>query len=96
MVLKRRYYQSPVMQPDKRQDITRKNVEKLFVSKDFQATLARRLGGAVQIPAIAYDDMGLVGEDPRWEVFHQFSEYLKKTFSRMCDCLGSRKLLSPG
>ena len=89
MVLNRRYYQSPVMQPEKRQDITRENVEKLFVSKDFQDTLARRLGGAVQIPAIAYDDMGLVGEDPRWEVFYQFSDYLEKTFPRMYEWLVS-------
>ncbi|KIV81012.1 hypothetical protein PV11_08466 [Exophiala sideris] len=87
MVLNRWYYQIPVMQPKERQDITRQNVETLFISNDFQDSLARRLAGAVQVPAIAYDDMGLVGEDPRWEVFHQFSDYLTKTFPRVYEAL---------
>jgi Gly-Xaa carboxypeptidase len=38
------------------------------------------LQGAVKIPKESFDDMGQVGEDPRWNVFVDFHAYLEKTF----------------
>lgn len=45
----------------------------------FEAS-TQRLQGAVQIPTESFDDMGLVGEDSRWDVFVDFHAYLEKTF----------------
>ena len=39
-----------------------------------------RWSDAVKIPTVVYDDMGVVGEDPRWEIFYEFSAYLEKTY----------------
>jgi Gly-Xaa carboxypeptidase len=36
--------------------------------------------GAVQIATESYDDMKLVGDDPRWDIFVDFHDYLEKTF----------------
>ncbi|KAK6382227.1 Gly-Xaa carboxypeptidase [Exophiala oligosperma] len=87
MVLKRRSLQPPVMHPRRRQDITQHNVGTLFNSKDFQNEVAHRLSGAVQIPTIAYDGMDPVGEDPRWDIFYQFSDYLERTFPKVYKAL---------
>ncbi len=38
------------------------------------------LSGAVKIPTEIFDVMGDVGEDPRWEVFYRFAEYLQEAF----------------
>lgn len=45
----------------------------------FDASI-KRLQGAVQIPTESFDDMGLVGEDSRWEAFGTFQAYLEKSF----------------
>ncbi|KIY00384.1 uncharacterized protein Z520_04069 [Fonsecaea multimorphosa CBS 102226] len=83
MVLNRILHQPPVMHPRRRQDITHKNVNQLFRTQSFQDDVATRLAESVRIPTITYDGMGHVGEDPRWEVFFQFSHYLKKAFPRV-------------
>ncbi|KAH7033509.1 peptidase family M20/M25/M40 [Microdochium trichocladiopsis] len=49
-------------------------------SPEFLKAAVANMAGAVQIPTESYDDMGPVGEDPRWEVLFEFAEYLKKTF----------------
>lgn len=36
--------------------------------------------GAIQIPTQSFDDMGPVGEDQRWNVFYNFSDYLEQSF----------------
>ena len=50
---------------------------------DFFDKSVKRMQGAVQIPTESFDDMGPVGEDPRWEVFPKFHDYLEKTFPRV-------------
>ncbi|KIW15751.1 hypothetical protein PV08_05801 [Exophiala spinifera] len=87
MVLNRHSFQPPVMHPRRRQDITNSNVFTLFNSKHFQDEVAHRLAGAVRIPTIAYDGMDLVGHDPRWNIFFQFSDFLKRTFPRVYQAL---------
>lgn len=73
----------PLFRPVQRPDITRKNVEKLFESHEFRDLIAKRLSGAVKIPTVTYDEMGKVGDDPRWNVFYDFSKYLKQTFPKV-------------
>lgn len=41
--------------------------------------------GAVKIPTEVFDDMGPTDEDPKWEVFGEFREYLKNTFKVVYD-----------
>ena len=41
------------------------------------------LAGAVQIPTESYDQMGEIGEDPRWEAFAPFHTYLLQAFPLM-------------
>jgi len=55
-------------------------VKKEINSDAFFDKSLKRLQGAVQIPTESFDDMGEVGEDPRWDVFVPFQEYLKTTF----------------
>lgn len=49
-------------------------------SDAFRSVAIERLSGAVQIPTQSYDDMDDVGDDPRWEIFFNFAEYLEETF----------------
>lgn len=49
-------------------------------SSDFQDVVSQRLSNAVKIPTVVGDDMGLVGEDPRWEVFYSFTAFLEIAF----------------
>ncbi|KZT65622.1 carboxypeptidase S [Daedalea quercina L-15889] len=41
------------------------------------------LGGAVRIPTESYDDLGPIGEDPRWEPFGPFHDYLLKVYPQI-------------
>ncbi|KAK3312261.1 hypothetical protein B0H66DRAFT_396260 [Apodospora peruviana] len=46
----------------------------------FRLETIARLSRAVQVKSESFDDLGVIGEDPRWDVFYDFSAYLKKTF----------------
>ncbi|EXJ63874.1 hypothetical protein A1O7_00209 [Cladophialophora yegresii CBS 114405] len=87
MVLNRVFNQPPVMHPKARQDITRQNVGELFQTAAFRDLVANRLANSVKIPTITYDGMGHVGEDSRWDVFYEFSDYLRKSFPRVYESL---------
>ncbi|KAF2830316.1 vacuolar carboxypeptidase-like protein Cps1 [Ophiobolus disseminans] len=56
------------------------DMEIYLESNAFQALAVQRLAGAVQIPTESFDDMGKIGDDARWDIFFQFSQYLEKTF----------------
>lgn len=71
-----------VYRPSKRSDMTTSNLE-LFKTPKFRDLIAKRLSSLVQIPTVTYDEMGLVGEDSRWEVFEELPKYFEKTFPRM-------------
>ncbi|GAW01633.1 carboxypeptidase s [Lentinula edodes] len=49
-------------------------------TNDFKIIAIDWLSGAVQIETETYDDLGPVGEDPRWENRLLFHEYLENTF----------------
>ncbi|KAL2129126.1 hypothetical protein VTI74DRAFT_8188 [Chaetomium olivicolor] len=51
-----------------------------IASSAFRNATIRRLSGAVQIKTESFDDLGAIGEDPRWDVFYGFHEFLEKTF----------------
>ncbi|KAH7346269.1 Gly-Xaa carboxypeptidase [Rhexocercosporidium sp. MPI-PUGE-AT-0058] len=57
--------------------------QRLFGSIKYRNLFAQRLSGLVQIPTVTYDEMGLVGEDSRWNVFYRLPKYLKKIFPRI-------------
>jgi Gly-Xaa carboxypeptidase len=49
-------------------------------SEEFKERAIKWHSGAVQIPTETYNMMGPVDEDPRWEAFVPFQEYLLKVF----------------
>ena len=75
--------QSPMKQlPD---DNISRALENALSSEDFLRDSVQRLSGAVRIPTESFDDMGPVGEDPRWEVFQEFHDYLAKIYPHVYD-----------
>lgn len=55
-------------------------MDDFLASPQFLNASVPRLAGAVQIPTQSYDDMGAVGEDPRWDVMYDLAAYLEATF----------------
>lgn len=74
----------PQYSPIKPQSNTRAKFEQDLVANlstdDFFDASVKRLQGAVKIPTESYDDMKLVGDDSRWDIFVDFHDYLEKTF----------------
>jgi hypothetical protein len=62
-----------------RADVYAKVGEEL-ATEDFRMRAVKWHSGAVQIPTESYDKMKAVGEDPRWEAFGPFHDYLEKSF----------------
>lgn len=46
----------------------------------FRNATIQRLSGAVQVKSESFDDLGVIGEDERWDVFYGFHRYLEATF----------------
>jgi len=46
----------------------------------FRNASIARLSGAVKVKSESFDDLGVIGEDSRWDVFYDFQAYLKATF----------------
>lgn len=55
----------------------------LFKLSVYRDLAAGRLSGAVKIPTITYDDMGVLGEDQRWDIFYAMADYLETVFPRL-------------
>ncbi|KAJ7672639.1 hypothetical protein B0H17DRAFT_1084048 [Mycena rosella] len=56
------------------------NISDLIGTADFKAKAISWLAGAVQVPTEVFDAMPPVGQDPRWEVFAPFHQYLLNAF----------------
>ncbi|KAJ7511624.1 hypothetical protein B0H11DRAFT_709566 [Mycena galericulata] len=56
------------------------NISDLIGTDDFKTKAVNWLAGAVQVPTEVFDAMPPVGQDPRWEVFAPFHEYLLSAF----------------
>jgi hypothetical protein len=55
----------------------------LLDSEDYLRESAERLSKAVQIRTEAFDDMGPVGHDQRWDVFQDFHDFLSKSYPKV-------------
>lgn len=53
-----------------------------FKSSEYRNMSLNYWRDAIRIPTENFDDLGDVGEDPRWEIFNDFREYLIKTFPK--------------
>ncbi|KAI0741917.1 carboxypeptidase S [Daedaleopsis nitida] len=51
-----------------------------FSTDAFKARAVEWLGGAVRVPTPSFDKMLPVGDDPRWEAFGPFHDYLLQAF----------------
>ncbi|KAI0388972.1 peptidase family M20/M25/M40 [Xylariaceae sp. FL0594] len=56
------------------------DMDEYILSDKFRNETVDRLAGAVRIPTESYDDLGPVGEDPRWDTMYDLAAYLEKTF----------------
>ncbi|KAI0322814.1 carboxypeptidase S [Amylostereum chailletii] len=57
-----------------------KTVGSVISSESFKTQAVDWLGGAVRVPTESYDKMPPVGDDPRWEAFGPFHDYLLEAF----------------
>jgi Gly-Xaa carboxypeptidase len=57
-----------------------KSLGREFDEDAFMTRAVAWLGGAVRIPTEAYDNMGPIGEDERWEAFGPLHDYLVQSF----------------
>ncbi|KAK8128124.1 hypothetical protein PG984_009232 [Apiospora sp. TS-2023a] len=55
-------------------------MEAYLDSSKFRNETIGRMSGAVRIPTQSYDDMGPIGDDPRWETMYELAAYFEKTF----------------
>ncbi|KAL2140428.1 hypothetical protein VTI28DRAFT_3811 [Corynascus sepedonium] len=65
-------------------------------SSAFRNATIKRLSEAVQVKTESFDDLGVIGEDPRWDVFYNFHAFLEKTFPRIHEQLQVEKINTHG
>ncbi|KAI0820814.1 carboxypeptidase S [Trametes gibbosa] len=53
---------------------------KAFGTDTFKERAVEWLGGAIRVPTQSYDKMSPVGQDPRWDAFGPFHDYLLEAF----------------
>ncbi|KAJ7449583.1 hypothetical protein FB451DRAFT_748797 [Mycena latifolia] len=68
----------------------------LIGTADFKTQTINWLAGAVQVPTEVFDAMPAVGQDPRWEVFATFHDYLEKSFPLVHSTLSLTKVNTYG
>ncbi|KAL1959324.1 hypothetical protein VTO42DRAFT_2511 [Malbranchea cinnamomea] len=49
-------------------------------SPEYHRKIISTLSGIIQIPSESYDDLGVIGEDERWNVFYEIEEYIKQNY----------------
>lgn len=49
-------------------------------SPQYHKEIISKLSGIIQIPSESYDELGLIGEDERWDVFYQIEDYIKAKY----------------
>lgn len=45
-------------------------------SPEYQKEIISKLSGIIQIPSESYDDLGVIGEDDRWDVFYEIENFI--------------------
>ncbi|KAF8070006.1 hypothetical protein FPV67DRAFT_1578960 [Lyophyllum atratum] len=71
--------QSDPLVPDKNGALW-ESLSATFGTEPFKVKAIDWLSGAVRIPTESFDNMGPVGEDPRWDAFAPFHDYLLGAF----------------
>nr|GAT46769.1 Gly-X carboxypeptidase [Mycena chlorophos] len=71
-------------------------VGNVLSTEDYKTQAVRRLSGAIQIPTEVFDDMLDVADDPRWEVFVPFHDYLSESFPLVYSTLSLTKVNTYG
>ncbi|KAH7879032.1 carboxypeptidase S [Lentinula edodes] len=61
-------------------------------TEEFKDRAVNWLAGAIRIPTESYDDFGPIGEDPRWETFKHFHDYLLEAFPLVHSTLSLTKI----
>lgn len=72
------------------------DMEEYLKSDKFRNETIERMAGAIRIPTQSYDDLGPVGEDPRWDGLYDFADYLKSTFPLVHSSLALEKVNTHG
>ena len=49
-------------------------------SPKYQKEIINKLSKIIQIPSESYDELGIIGEDDRWNVFYEMENYIKATY----------------
>ncbi|KIK51550.1 hypothetical protein GYMLUDRAFT_181309 [Collybiopsis luxurians FD-317 M1] len=71
--------QAEILTPRSNRDLWTR-IGETIETKVFKGAAIAWISGAVQVKTETFDDMGPVGEDPRWENRQLFHEYLQRTF----------------
>ncbi|KAF8159671.1 hypothetical protein B0H34DRAFT_704372 [Crassisporium funariophilum] len=87
--------QANVLIPEKNEKIWAEMNEKIGTAV-FKESAINWLSGAVRIPTESFDTMDPVGQDPRWEAFGPFHEYLLAAFPRAHAALSLTKVNTYG
>lgn len=72
------------------------SMDDYLASPHFLNASVPRLSGAVQVYSESFDDMGPIGQDPRWDVMYDFAAYLEKTFPLVYATLALEKVNTHG
>ncbi|KAK8119114.1 uncharacterized protein PG998_003740 [Apiospora kogelbergensis] len=71
-------------------------MEKYLESSAFRHETIARMAGAVQIPTQSFDDMGPIGEDPRWDTMYELAAYFEHKFPLVHKTLKLEKVNTHG
>ncbi|CAN6667708.1 carboxypeptidase S [Trichomonascus vanleenenianus] len=52
-------------------------------SHEYREEIISKLSGIIQIPSESYDDLGVIGEDERWDVFYKIEDYIKVMYPQV-------------
>ncbi|KAL4066388.1 hypothetical protein V8B97DRAFT_1979578 [Scleroderma yunnanense] len=72
------------------------HLENVYASQDFKLRTYDTLSGAIRVPTESHDGSGPVGEDPVWDAFADFHEYLERAFPLIYARLDVTKLNTYG
>ncbi|KAF8308589.1 carboxypeptidase S [Cantharellus anzutake] len=78
--------QAPALSPQVHKNLLA-DIESEYVTGGFKSRVVEWLRGAVRIKTVTHDDMRVVGNDSRWDVFGEFHSYLKEAFPLVHDRL---------
>ncbi|KAJ6581406.1 carboxypeptidase S [Mycena capillaripes] len=68
----------------------------IYRTEEFKSSVYEKLGGAVAIPTESYDEMLPVGQDPRWDTFQHFHDFLESAFPLIYSSLRVTKVNTYG